>query len=148
MLSPARILFLDIHGVVENMHSATHETFDQTALQQIYRISAETGCLIVITSNHKVVHSLAEIRQWFFNHSIFVFDVTPTMPYANRKSEIREWLEDAKYRHKLDVGSFCVVDDESVGFPEHEVRTTYQQGLTPDLANSIIQVLLKSEVAV
>ena len=69
---------------------------------------------------------------------------TPSSDNGFRGDEIEQWLTDNADR---DVESYVIVDDDSDFTPwqikNHFVKTTWEEGLTPEKAGEMVEKLLK-----
>ena len=136
-----KILFLDADGVincVRNFDPKSEEyrrsggyPVDEELIAQVKRIIAETGCEVVLSSAWRI-H--AEGRAAVQKH-IRLLDITP---YAHgelmRGREVRMWLQGHP-----EVERYAILDDNSDFLRFQPLfKTTFDHGLTEDIANKVI----------
>jgi hypothetical protein len=150
-----KILFLDIDGVVN-----CKDTFTQTKRPGPYpldsymaflvgRIQLETGCKVVLSSAWRL-HP--EGIQNVSERVVELLDITPSVKWDGvpkfarghwwknhelRGDEINAWLE----KHP-EVEKYAILDD-SLDFYDNQplFRTTWEKGLTDEIAEQVIQHL-------
>ncbi len=164
-----KVLFLDIDGVLNSgnhfnvivlakekgehhisegkvpddlKHNATH--LDPDAIQLLNRIVEEANCEIVISSSWRKLFHIGEICTMLnasgFLHSDRIIGKTPVSKTTFlRGGEIRIWLD----AFGDGVNNFVIVDDDSDMLPEQFprfVKTDFEEGLTPERADKIIEL--------
>ncbi len=126
------IVFLDIHGVLETIHSPTHRDLHPDCVQRLHQLLRAFDLRIVLTSNERIGRTPKELTAQFQRYQLPIFDVTPHIPYSSRGDEIREWLTVAPYRHHEPVRNFVIMDDDNDmgSLTPHLARTCYQDGIS------------------
>jgi len=141
----ARIIFLDIDGVLTSRRSARqfghYRSFLQSSVEALSYILESTGAQIVISSSWRIGRTLDDLREVFNQQGIDgsrIIDVTPTS-MGVRGHEIDSWLRTTS----VPVESFVIIDDNS-DMAHHTgrlVRTTFEDGLTVLHAGIVIGLL-------
>lgn len=134
-----KIIFLDIDGVLNC--PATLERFqgtiaiDTNMVSSMKRIIRETGAKVVISSTWRMSKErLAEIEK----HGIEFIDITPVLR-SIRGEEIASWL-----KSHPNVKKYAILDDDSDFLPEQPLfQTSWEVGLTEEIANKVIKYLRK-----
>jgi len=141
-----KILFLDFDGVLNCRTSDVDETgflgLDSSRKALIERICKKTNCKVVISSSWRLTHSLTELKNFFKNYEIDILDETPVnekvVPFYHRGVEIKKWLDNHN-----DIQQYVILDDCDEFLPEqhkHFVKCSYKYGLTPVIANDVINI--------
>jgi len=133
-----KVLFLDIDGVV-NSRSTTNfkELYPIDAYMAflVGKIQLDTDCEVVLSSswrNHPDGIAVVE------KHIVRVFDTTPHKK-GIRGDEVNAWLE----KHP-EVTRYAILDDDSDFYPEQNLfKTTFETGLTEDIAKQVTEYLNK-----
>jgi hypothetical protein len=136
-----KIIFLDFDGVLTN-RKTRFGSADPVCVASLNKITFATGAEIVVSSTWRM-QGLDAIR-----HNLFLWgvlktpiDVTPRLQSdsATRGSEIRQWLVEHPGTNR-----FVILDDDADmdDLREHLVKCDTNIGLTPELANFVIQKLL------
>lgn len=134
----AKILFLDIDGVCNSAAFARQGKqggilgIDPVAAARVKRIIKETGCKVVLSSTWRLEE---DTREQVRREVADFIDVTPNMPGVYRGVEIAAWL----HGHYAEVDNYAILDDDSdflAGQPLFQ--TTWEHGLTDDIANKVI----------
>jgi hypothetical protein len=74
-------------------------------------------------------------------HIVKVSGITPTLGNT-RGDEIREWL-----RKNPEVTKYAILDDDSDFYPDQPLfKTTFETGLTDEIAKQVTNYLNKEEV--
>lgn len=159
------VLFLDIDGVlnsngffkkIRNPQSALFivepgykNLFDPDAIGHLNRICQATNCMVILTSSHRVTTSLPTINKMLNDHG-FAYTVAGKTPdfvkkdgrLLERGGEIQAWLEEAQASSVLRLEP-CILDDNGGLEPwaHRWIRTTFEAGLTADLANLAIYMM-------
>lgn len=139
-----RVLFLDVDGVLNC--KSTKERYggfigiDPEKAKLLDRIVIETGCYIVLSSTWRrqpddVHHLFSKLNAG--TRCMFI-GKTPVLHNASRGEEIQEWLDtNPGTRH------FVIVDDDADmgSLMSHLIKTEWEVGLTPEIAQKIIDRL-------
>lgn len=141
-----KVLFLDIDGVLNSaavLHDkGRHDAIDRGMVEQINRITTETGCSIVISSSWRYLWQLGELKAFLRQHGLIdvVIGATPKDSGEHRRdNEILAWLA----AHP-EVLSFAVVDDDIAdltGVQDRLVGTSFTTGILPHHADKLIEML-------
>lgn len=135
-----KVLFLDIDGVVNSRATTSFRNnlypIDPHMAFMIGKIQLETDCGIVLSSSwrHHPDGVMAVDRS-----IVHVDDVTPMISAGVRGHEIQTWLD----AHP-DVTRYAILDDDSDMLPNqipNFFKTTFQNGLTEDIAQRVTQHL-------
>lgn len=135
-----KILFLDIDGVVNNAHASS--SIDGWPIERfsaflIGRIVEATGCKVVLSSSWRHSPEGCVVVE---KKVVRLFDKTGDgRGLVSRGSEIKEWL----IAHP-EVARYAILDDNSDMLTEQMpnfFQTTWEQGLTEDIANKVIEHL-------
>lgn len=119
-----KIIFLDIDGVLNTdrweFHLISNELpmgddfgiyFDQDSVNNLAKIIAATGAVIVIHSTWKLANSLNWVRLMWRKRRLpgHIFDITPNIPPCyNKMDEIDTWLKNHQH-----IRSYIILDDEA-----------------------------------
>lgn len=144
------IIFLDFDGVIITPESRWNH-LDPTCMFHLKRVIEECDAWIVITSTHRKLKSLIELKE-FFNEEGFpevterIIGVTDDLKKSMcRGEEIEKWIEDNKSWNRLDLKSFVIIDDDSADmgkFKEtHLVKTYCYDGMKKEDADKAINIL-------
>ena len=137
-----RVLFLDINGVLTT--AASKDLPSPQCVAELNRILAATGAKIVISSYQRLMdRDPAELIQgWSIRGE--VIGQTPWLEegaaWPGKNAEIQAWLDAAV----SPPSSFVILDDDPIGNARH-VRTNWQTGLTPDVADLAIAMFNGAE---
>jgi len=148
-----RILFLDMDGVMNNAKSShlpdQFFPIEPYAVLLLDRIIQATGCKIVLSSSWRHMPDWREILKKRMP-SIEILDRTPRYSSSSkygvderdlcRGHNIQDWLDEHP-----EVERYAIVDDSADMLSEHQrhfFKTSWHEGLTEELANSIIADLL------
>ncbi len=138
-----KILFLDIDGVCN--HQKTRERQGNTKFiginpamaDRVRRIVAETNCKVVLSSSWRL---FPDSRKWAEQEVCEFFDMTADLQrgavwgMVYRGFEIKEWLD----RHP-GTKQYAILDDSyDFLWGQHLFRTTWQDGLTDEIADNVI----------
>lgn len=141
-----KILFLDIDGVCN--HQKTRERQGNTKMiginpamaDRVRRIIKETGCRVVLSSSWRL---FPDSMKWAEQNVCKFYDVTADLNRGAvwgmiyRGFEIKEWLG----RHP-GVKKYAILDDNSdFLWGQHLFLTTWQEGLTDEIADKVIEHL-------
>jgi hypothetical protein len=155
------VLFLDFDGVLNSTAYFrkrgeapegmpwTHHDIDPEAVARLNRVVRETGCVIVVSSTWRLIHSLADLRGILnargFEGKI-VGRTTRLEEWGRqvyRADEIKEWLA-SRNEHGHAPKAFAIVDDDydaGVGLATHFAQTNVEIGLTDADADRLIAIL-------
>jgi len=147
-----KVLFLDMDGVVnsEAGHKAglfkTHFPVDSYMAFLVGKIQLDTDCKVVLSSSWRHHdESVAQINKQL----VPLLDITPTIrrptgagiEWCERGREIKQWLDTHK---DYDITKYAILDDENDMLPEQQenfFKTSWEEGLTPEIAEKIIKHL-------
>lgn len=124
MMSPTKILFLDIDGVLNSKRTceafdgyphnfADMKRFDSVAIALVQRLCAQTACAVVLSSDWRFDFTAQETAKAL---DLPVIDVTPKL-VGSRGKEINAWLA----AHP-EVTVFAIVDDIAEMFDTHPIQ--------------------------
>lgn len=138
-----KILFLDIDGVCN--HQKTRERQGNTKFiginpimaDRVRRIVAETNCKVVLSSSWRL---FPDSKKFAEENVCEFIDCTADLQrgsvwgFMYRGFEIKEWLE----RHP-GAKRYAILDDsDDFLWGQHLFRTTWQEGLTDEIADNVI----------
>lgn len=138
-----KVLFLDIDGVVnkqENFNPANEPSLyplDRYCAFLVGKIQLDTDCKVVLSSswrNHP--DGVAEVEK----HVVPLIGKTGNVGEW-RGNEIQAWLDEHP-----EVTRYAILDDDMdmlVGQAENFFLTTFQDGLTDEIAHAVIEHLNK-----
>lgn len=146
-----KVLFLDIDGVCNSRRwfrtmakrdpnfKRWHEV-DPELVKLVRQIIKETNCRVVLSSTWRLY---PEARNVVRQKVCYFIDVTKDLQagakrgVVDRGYEVQEWLD----RHDT-VTQYAILDDDADFMPEQWLfKTTFDQGLTPDIAEAVIHHL-------
>lgn len=139
-----KVLFLDIDGVLncirdyDVVSSSDQHIFyrmNRKKIDMVKKIISDTGCKVVLSSSWRKMKDGRETVEY---NGIPIFDQTPSSDTC-RGAEIQEWLD----AHP-EVNEYCIVDDDGDMLDSqlrNFVQTTFEHGLTSDLAYRITYIL-------
>jgi hypothetical protein len=145
------ILFLDIDGVL-NSHEFCRRVpqrgiigIDPLAVAHLQRIVDETNCSLVLSSTWRKLHMMSEMRDKLatagMKRPVPLVDKTPDLgddTSRGRGLEVNAWLNRTGFR-----GRYVCLDDDHDFLPGQPlVRTHFEFGLTSEIADQCIRVLL------
>lgn len=136
-----KVLFLDIDGVVNCRLTPQTDGWpiDPYMALLVGRIVIATDCKIILSSSWR--HSQEGID--IVSKKVMpVFDKTTTENFGtvSRGTEIKEWLQ----AHP-EVTHYAILDDNNDMYKDqmsHFFHTSFQTGLTEEMANKVIEHLL------
>lgn len=139
-----KILFLDIDGVCNSQQYAKRrymETgkggimgIDPVPAKMVQRIIVETGCSVVLSSTWRL---WSNSREDVEREVCSFIDVTKDLVSQPRGAEVQEWLDGHP-----EVTQYAILDDDSDFLPgQHLFKTSFNTGLTDDIAQSVIDHL-------
>lgn len=132
-----KILFLDIDGVVNSRLSTDFRNnlypIDPYMAFLVGRIQLQTGCEVVLSSSWRLhPDGIQKVRE-------SIVDVLDKTPYLGgpRGNEIKWWLD-----NHPEVEKYAILDDDSDFYPDqHLFKTTFEEGLTDEIAEAVIKHL-------
>jgi hypothetical protein len=157
-----RTIFLDIDGVLVTERYIREEyartkkpqgrAFDPLCVEQFNRIIEEIEPEIVISSTWRLLHEVAELKDYFVDQGIKnanIVGYTPTnvgqLPsglYTStaRGNEIQEYLNQ---HPRIKMEEFCIIDDDSdmLHLKPYLFKTRFLDGLTKQVADGVIDYL-------
>lgn len=152
-----KVLFLDIDGVVnskEYLESRRAEyertripmekesMIDPYAAHLVRNIVESTDCKVVLSSTWRLY---PDDRDLVRERVVEFMSITPRMPRSGgvesmeRGYEIQAWLDDHP-----EVEDYAILDDDSDMLPHqipHFFKTTWEEGLTDEIARDVIRYL-------
>lgn len=145
-----KVLFLDIDGVCNSAEYAERRFkktgkggllgIDPTLAAKVRRIVKETGCDVVLSSTWRLYDNA---RHQVRREVVGFIDCTRNMQggaqngRVQRGYEIKDWLD----RHPS-VEQYAILDDDSDFLPDQWLfKTTFQKGLTDEIADNVISHL-------
>ena len=151
-----KVIFLDIDGVLNSeewdvyvqsfIYGARFNScylLSQEMILRLQNVVFQTNAEIVLTSSWRASErAMDALRRQLNLYHLSIRDTTVIYAYGNRADEVKLWIESHP-----NVTSYVIVDDEDDGFTQdeilaaHFVQTTYAQGLTPEKAEKIIEIL-------
>lgn len=144
-----KVLFLDIDGVcnsatwVRQGNNPWHGT-DREAVKLVRRIIKETGCKVVLSSTWRMYPAArAVVKRDVCNFIDCTIDLQggAKRDVVHRGYEVQEWLD----RHPK-VKQYAIVDDDADFLPSQWLfKTTWEKGLTPEIAQKIIDHLTAAD---
>jgi hypothetical protein len=136
-----KILFLDIDGVVNSRLTTDFKELyplDPYMAFLVGKIQLDTGCEVILSSSWR--HHPGGVAA-VDKHIVKVSGITPTLGNT-RGDEIREWL-----RKNPEVTKYAILDDDSDFYPDQPLfKTTFETGLTDEIAKQVTNYLNKEEV--
>lgn len=140
-----KVLFLDIDGVCNSAAWASQGNslwhgIDPATAQMVRRIIDETKCKVVLSSTWRMYK---EARAVVRRDVCKFIDCTVDMQRGAKRNvvprgeEVQEWLD----RHPH-VKQYAILDDDSDFLPHQWLfKTSFDTGLTEEIANNVIQHL-------
>lgn len=145
-----KILFLDVDGVLNTDKTNLTDPWpmDPFMVLLVDRIVQATGCKVVLSSAWR--HSEEGVDK--IKAALPLYGITPTSTHGDRGEEIESWILDYTLTHASPnpndwvLTSYAILDDCEVMQPqqqEHFFKTSFQIGLTEEIANKVIEHLNK-----
>ncbi len=133
-----KILFLDIDGVLNHRGGPVENgiyIIDPSLLPLLKHIVNETDCKIVLSSTWRILkENRVKVQRSLRSIGTEFIDVTPRGMGVPRSDEIRTWLQDHP-----ETKDFAILDDDPGACIEgHYFRTSWDTGLTIEIANNVI----------
>lgn len=135
-----KVLFLDIDGVMN--YEGTNNKICPKAVAILNRIISETKAKIVLSSVWRLSETMRkEVR----DAGVDFIGITPYLPKEERMSSVGRGLEiNAWLKDHPEVTKYAILDDDSDFLPDQPLfQTTWEKGLTEDIANEVIKHLNK-----
>jgi len=137
------IIFTDIDGVL-NPH--WRKKWSKKAVLNYNTICKEFDLKPVITSTWKLNHTKEELQKVFIEQGIEIeiYDYTPHLDQQDRGLEIKQWLDDSRYKDKVD--NYVVIDDRTYNIEPHVdnvVKCQSWVGLTEEECEIIRNIFKK-----
>lgn len=145
-----KVLFLDIDGVVNSAEDQTKGLFKTDFPVEPYKaflvgkIQLDTDCLVVLSSTWR---SDTESVEKLNKQLVPIHDITGRCCAGIRGVEIHQWInKNIPWEERKKGGSFryAILDDDSdmlLWQKDHFFQTTWQKGITEEIANNIIKHL-------
>lgn len=140
-----KVLFLDIDGVcnsgawAKQGNSLWHGT-DPQAVQLVKQIIKATNCAVVLSSTWRLY---PEARAVVWRDVCHFIDCTVDYQAGAKRGiverglEVQAWLD----KHPK-VTQYAILDDDSDFLPyQWHFKTTFEEGLTPEIAEAVISHL-------
>lgn len=159
-MSPNKVVFLDVDGVLNSQDQITAQEGERSFLfgtfdfhvEKLARIVKETDAKIVMSSTwrsffdkdeDKGSHFYKHITERFNKFGLVLFDRTPIRGFdGERGLEIKDWLS----RHP-EVKKFVILDDEVSDiipyYKKEVVKTNFIHGLLDEHVKKAIKILNK-----
>lgn len=146
-----KVLFLDIDGVcnsraylyrlrAKNKKATLWYGIDPEAAKLVKEIIKATGCVVVLSSTWRLyADGRAQVKREVCNFIDCTKDLQAGAKrgHVERGIEVQEWLE----RHPA-VEQYAIIDDDSDFLPDQWLfSTTFNEGLTPEIAQAVIHHL-------
>lgn len=144
MEAPVRkLLFLDIDGVCNSKQFAMKNPkggplgIDTYMAFLVGKIQLDTGCEVVLSSTWRLwEQSRKDVRE----QVVDFIDVTPNLYGEARGLEIAKWLKD----NDAEDARYAILDDDVdmlVYQAPNFFMTTWEEGLTPEIAQAVTEHL-------
>lgn len=133
-----KVLFLDVDGVLNSLNTTNFSELypiDPYKAFLVGRIQLQTGCEVVLSSSWR---NHPEGIENVSKRVVRVLDKTPWLDGC-RGDEIHAWLE----QHP-EVEKYAILDDDSdmlVYQAPNFFKTTFEEGLTDEIAQAVIEHL-------
>ena len=133
-----KILFLDVDGVLNSLNTTNFKDLyplDPYMAFLIGRIQLQTGCEVVLSSSWR--HHPEGVEN-VSKRVVQLLDVTPSVG-EYRGHEIEAWLQEHP-----EVTKYAILDDDAdmlVYQAPNFFKTTFEEGLTDEIAEAVIKHL-------
>ena len=137
-----KVLFLDIDGVCNSRSTLQRSQRSGSILGMdpylaflVGKIQLDTDCVIVLSSSWR--HSPEGVKEVKSHFNLY--GMTPTAQSGIRGNEIALWLS----QHP-EVTRYAILDDDRDMLVEQApnfFKTTFEEGLTPEIANAVTEHL-------
>jgi len=137
-----KVLFLDVDGVLNSRNTTNFAELypiDPYMAFLVGRIQLQTGCEVVLSSSWR--HHPEGVEN-VSKRVVRLLDKTPEVGVC-RGDEIEAWLE-----AHLEVDKYAILDDDAdmlVGQADSFFKTTFEDGLTDEIAEAVINHLERIE---
>lgn len=115
--------------------------FSQNAIDNLYRLQRETGCMFVMSSTWRRGLSTDGINELMSTKGLKIKFIDKTPSLGDRGEEIQKWLDDYKYK----VHQYVIIDDDSADIikyhPNNLVKTDFNTGFTSEKCDEAIKIL-------
>lgn len=147
-----KILFLDIDGVVNSAEDQTRGLFKTDFPVEPYKaflvgkIQMDTNCLVVLSSTWRMDPDSVEKLN---RQLVPIHDITGRCCAGIRGVEIYQWIsKNVPYEERKPGADFhyAILDDDSdmlLWQKDHFFQTSWEKGLTPEIADAVISHLNK-----
>lgn len=147
-----KILFLDIDGVVNSAEDQTKGLFKTDFPIEPYKaflvgkIQLDTGCLVVLSSTWRMDPDSVEKLN---KQLVPIHDITGQCCAGIRGVEIHQWIsKNVPYEQRKPESDFhyAILDDDSdmlLWQKDHFFQTSWEKGLTPEIAEAVTNHLNK-----
>ena len=137
-MTPPKIIFLDCDGVLNCKETIErHEGYiglDPVRVERFKQIVKQTEAGVVLSSTWRLTESW---RQAVRDAGIMFIDITPDLRGQKRGDEINEWLS----LHP-EIKQYAIIDDDPDFYLNQFLfQTTWEEGLTEDIAARVIEFL-------
>lgn len=136
-----KVLFLDVDGVLNSRSTTNFQDLyplDPYMAFLVGRIQLQTGCEVVLSSSWRY-HP--EGVQHVSQRVVRLLDKTPSSPSGMRGDEINAWLEEHP-----EVKKYAILDDDDDFHDDQPLfQTTFEKGLTDEIAEQVIEYLGRVE---
>jgi hypothetical protein len=141
-----KVLFLDIDGVVNKKNNFNPSSkmglypIDAYCAFLVGRIQLATGCQVVLSSSWR--HHPDGVKN-VSERVVELLDVTPVLDSGHRGDEVNAWL-----KAHPECTDYAILDDD-IDFhnDQHLFKTTFEEGLTDEIANRVIAYFNRESVA-
>ena len=147
--SGLRVIMLDIDGVLCLLENNDARSFSSRCVDQLNRILRECPDVkLVISSTWRLLYPLHQLQDQFVDQGLSyperIIGHTPLLDSRVRGEEIAQWLAGHP-----EVTDFVIIDDDSdMGkLLDRLFQTNFKNGLTPEIADSIIARFQKQFVS-
>jgi hypothetical protein len=146
-----KLLFLDVDGVVNSEGTMKRQYarlgrsstlgIDPYLAFLVGKIQLDTGCEVVLSSAWRLwENSRQEVRE----QVVDFIDVTPSLSgIYTRGREIQQWLRD----NNAEDACYAILDDDIADMLVYQApnifKTTFKEGLTPEIAKAVTEHLNK-----
>lgn len=141
-----KVLFLDIDGVCNSLEYAQRNNMnlwhatDPELVKLVRRIIDETKCDVVLSSTWRLYPEAREVVKRDVCHFIDCtvdYQAGAKRGIVERGLEVQAWLD----KHP-EVTRYAILDDDSDFLPDQALfKTTFEKGLTPEIAQQVIHHL-------
>jgi hypothetical protein len=141
-----RVIFLDVDGVLNNVYDINRGVeLEETKLQIFADLVKSTNAKVVLSSSWRLSdNTFSEVEITLHSYGVNISDVTPTLPARmygrnmDRGDEIAAWI---KLNNPDQYAIIDDVDDGLSSFGESFFKTSFDEGLTLEISNRILEHL-------